>query len=244
MYRMFTLVAAAFATLAVGPRGPTAREGEGMNLWPTRRRVSAFAGLAAVIAAAVFVAPAGAAPFVNPANGHSYYLLDATSSWAGAEAAAVALGGHLATDNDPAEDAWIRSTFFSQTDQVWIGLNDQASENNWVWVSGEATPAWGPALTPVPGSGVYPWRASGEPNGGTGENCVYLGLNPLPFGGWVDYPCEGGDALVGLAEVPPPPPTTTDPCKNGGWQNFSIFKNQGDCVSFVATGGNNGPSGP
>jgi hypothetical protein len=22
-------------------------------------------------------------------------------------------------------------------------------------------------------------------------------------------------------------------CKNGGWRNFSQFKNQGDCVSFV-----------
>lgn len=30
-------------------------------------------------------------------------------------------------------------------------------------------------------------------------------------------------------------------CKKGGWRNFGIFKNQGDCVSFVATGGKNGP---
>jgi YVTN family beta-propeller protein len=33
-------------------------------------------------------------------------------------------------------------------------------------------------------------------------------------------------------------PTSKDECKNGGWENFgSTFKNQGDCVSFVATGG-------
>jgi hypothetical protein len=32
---------------------------------------------------------------------------------------------------------------------------------------------------------------------------------------------------------------------NGGWRSFgSVFKNQGDCVSFVATGGKNSPSGP
>jgi hypothetical protein len=30
---------------------------------------------------------------------------------------------------------------------------------------------------------------------------------------------------------------TKDQCKNGGWQSFGVFKNQGDCVSFVATGG-------
>ena len=38
-------------------------------------------------------------------------------------------------------------------------------------------------------------------------------------------------------------PTDKDQCKNGGWQTFGIFKNQGDCVSFVATGGKNGASG-
>ena len=32
-------------------------------------------------------------------------------------------------------------------------------------------------------------------------------------------------------------PSTKDECKNGGWQTFGVFKNQGDCVSFVATGG-------
>ena len=38
-------------------------------------------------------------------------------------------------------------------------------------------------------------------------------------------------------------PTTKDQCKNGGWKTFgSVFKNQGDCVSFVATGGRNEPA--
>ena len=39
-------------------------------------------------------------------------------------------------------------------------------------------------------------------------------------------------------------PTTQaakDQCKDGGWQNFTSpsFKNQGDCVSYFATGGSN-----
>jgi hypothetical protein len=34
-----------------------------------------------------------------------------------------------------------------------------------------------------------------------------------------------------------------DQCKNGGWLNYGVFKNQGDCVSFVATGGKNPPAG-
>jgi hypothetical protein len=40
--------------------------------------------------------------------------------------------------------------------------------------------------------------------------------------------------LVGL--------TSKDQCKKGGWMTFGVFKNQGDCVSFVATGGKNPPA--
>jgi hypothetical protein len=43
-------------------------------------------------------------------------------------------------------------------------------------------------------------------------------------------------------------PTSTSQCKNDGWQlyvdnNGNPFKNQGDCVSFVATKGKNGGNG-
>lgn len=36
-------------------------------------------------------------------------------------------------------------------------------------------------------------------------------------------------------------PTAKDDCENGGWQSYPVFKNQGDCVSFVETGGKNPP---
>lgn len=45
------------------------------------------------------------------------------------------------------------------------------------------------------------------------------------------------------ANVAPAVPTSVAQCMNGGWQSFGMFKNQGDCVSFVATGGKNPPSG-
>jgi hypothetical protein len=52
--------------------------------------------------------------------------------------------------------------------------------------------------------------------------------------------------------LPPPPrpghpllnisaslaPLTMDDCKSGGWQEFGVFKNQGECVSYVESGGN------
>ena len=36
-------------------------------------------------------------------------------------------------------------------------------------------------------------------------------------------------------------PTSKEQCKNAGWRNYPQFKNQGDCVSFVATNGKNPP---
>jgi hypothetical protein len=38
-------------------------------------------------------------------------------------------------------------------------------------------------------------------------------------------------------------PTAKDECKNGGWEHFGVFKNQGDCVSYVSTRGTNSPDG-
>jgi hypothetical protein len=60
-----------------------------------------------------------------------------------------------------------------------------------------------------------------------------------PFSPTPGPPVFGGDITVIDA---PPLPTTKDECKHGGWQTFSVFKNQGDCVSFVATGGKNRPA--
>jgi hypothetical protein len=39
-------------------------------------------------------------------------------------------------------------------------------------------------------------------------------------------------------------PRTKEECKDGGWRAFGVFRNQGDCVSFVATKGKNPPNGP
>lgn len=36
-------------------------------------------------------------------------------------------------------------------------------------------------------------------------------------------------------------PATKDECKNGGFERFGIFDNQGDYVSYVATNGSNQP---
>jgi Tol biopolymer transport system component len=50
---------------------------------------------------------------------------------------------------------------------------------------------------------------------------------------------EGTDLYMTMREQIVP--TTKDQCKDGGWERFGIFKNQGDCVSYVATDGENQP---
>lgn len=83
-------------------------------------------------------------------------------------------------------------------------------------------------------------------------------VSPMPTGryyvatgvvGGSAYAVGGTSAegIVGVLEVftpgpaaPPPPPTlptSRDECKSGGWRAFAIFKNQGDCVSFVSRSG-------
>ena len=57
-------------------------------------------------------------------------------------------------------------------------------------------------------------------------------LSPLPV--------VAGDIVIHDAR---PVPTTNEDCKGNGWRDFGAFKNQGDCVSFVATKGKNQPSG-
>jgi hypothetical protein len=77
-----------------------------------------------------------------------------------------------------------------------------------------------------------------------------LNETPDPGVGDIIFPIDGPfstrDLNVRANMVTPPgskPPTSQ--CKHGGWESFgTLFKNQGDCTSFGATGGKNTPSGP
>jgi hypothetical protein len=96
-------------------------------------------------------------PVVNPANGHSYYLLT-SDYWEPSEAAAVELGGHLVTINDQGENDWVFDTFASlggQSRTLWTGYHRLSPGGAFVWVSGE---------TP----GFINWYP-GEPNNARGD---------------------------------------------------------------------------
>ena len=56
-------------------------------------------------------------------------------------------------------------------------------------------------------------------------------------------PAGNSPFMVAVSPLPRVP-TSKNQCTNGGWRNFPRFKNQGDCVSYVATKGKNPPAQP
>lgn len=137
-----------------------------------------------------------AGPVTNPANGHTYYLLS-PSTWTKAEAQATALGGHLATVRNAAEDRWIYSTFGSFSGALWIGLTDSRKTRQYAWISGEP-------VSYVNWSGGQP---DNRPSDGGTEFYVHIwpGAHSNP-GQWNDYSDVDtvlGFPLYGVAEIIP-----------------------------------------
>ena len=142
-------------------------------MWSTKK----VAVVCACLALMPFVcARATAVPIVidtDTYGGHTYYLLS-PSTWLEAEAASIALGGHLVTIEDAAENAWLAGRFAVQRD-LWLGFSDAAVEGTFTWTSG------------VPF--VYQNWAIGEPN-----NCSFGACLPENYGQmYQDY---GGDGSV------------------------------------------------
>jgi len=175
---------------------------------------------------------------VNPANGHTYHLLTG-GSWTAAEAAAVALGGHLVTIDDQAEHDWVLAQYHNWQGidvDLWIGLNDTAVEGMFAWVDG----------TPV---GYSNWDLN-EPNDGAGgeDYTAMRKNNPAAF--WNDLanaPVGYHANPLGVVEVggsAGTPACAGDgsgvacPCAN----NSGLGANEG-CLNSFATGGKLDASG-
>lgn len=74
----------------------------------------------------------------------------------------------------------------------------------------------------------------------SGTNTVVVTAQNLPNGSAPGWGNPAG-VVANLSVTYLPRPTSVDQCKNGGWAQYAGFKNQGDCVSYVATGGKNLP---
>jgi hypothetical protein len=86
----------------------------------------------------------------------------------------------------------------------------------------------------------YRWVASTPPAATYADG---FGFRSITGGAsWTAF-TEIDHGFKSYVTVLPTLPTSKAQCKKGGWRDFAVFKNQGDCVSFVATKGKNPPSG-
>jgi hypothetical protein len=87
----------------------------------------------------------------------------------------------------------------------------------------------GGVKTPCPGSLGF---NQGSSNAGAVSNADAL------------YVSVSGEKTTFDFELVAPLPTDKEQCKKDGWRNYgATFSNQGDCVSYVASGGKNPPTG-
>ena len=134
-------------------------------------------------------------------NGHTYYAIQfGQLTWEQAEAEAQRLGGHLVTIGSAEENSFVTdyARFIYGDQGVWIGLNDAASEGDFVWASGEAA-----AYT-----NWYPGEPNNFPTFG-GEDYAELRMwgRNADGGMWNDLPVGGtlGSRIRGaIIELPGP----------------------------------------
>ena len=109
------------------------------------------------------------------------YFLSKTGTWEQAQAQAQSLGGNLVTIDSDSKQQWLINTF-GGTEQLWIGLTDKTTENDFKWASGETS--------------VYRnWN--GQPDNWNNED--YVGMNAGSAGKWNDY--GSGTSLRGIIEL-------------------------------------------
>lgn len=88
-------------------------------------------------------------------------------------------------------------------------------------------------------------------NGSAGDYTATVTQSSMTNGYTFDLSNANNNAswsALGTASCQQSTPTNKDQCKNGGWASSTVvdasgnpFKNQGDCVSFVASGGKSDP---
>ena len=144
----------------------------------------------------------------NPGNSH-WFKLNRPTTWQESEDAAVALGGHLATVRDQAEQDWLYERFGQHRIvpgsgvtwwalSPWIGLSDQRIEGVFEWSSGETV--------------NYVNWGLGEPNnwGGNEDHTLIVHASQPEASDWWDAADQPHFGIVEL-DVAVPPSGFTDP---------------------------------
>lgn len=144
-------------------------------------------------------------------EGHTYFVSTFAQNGATAINTAAATGGHLATISSAAENNFIATIAGGL---AWIGLTDQDSESNFVWVTGEPF--------------VYTNWAPGEPNNVGNEDWVEI--NRGGFGRWNDLPASSTRVLIVEFDEAP-----VQVAQTGGLASGSFFSVGETPITFTAT---------
>ena len=131
-------------------------------------------------------------------SGHTFAITSAAMNWNNAKVQATALGGYLTTVNSKAENDWLTTRFRIQHGaELWIGANDIATNNTWVWDNG--TTSGDSGLTDYLSNNAK-WAdnitrkwVSGEPNH-SGASCGQIWKTSGP--NWDDTPCNNNKYAI------------------------------------------------
>ncbi len=129
-------------------------------------------------------------------------MTSAAMTVAEAKAAAVAVGSYLKTVKTKAENTFLTERFYAAygNKALWIGANDIATENTWVWDNGTTSGDSG-VTDNICGNGCNPkslaewpdgtkkwnWSGNGEPNNSGNEDCANITRSD---GTWNDLDCD------------------------------------------------------
>ena len=72
----------------------------------------------------------------DPASGHHYFTLPA-ADWYTSVTYCAALGGHLVTINNAAEDKFVYTNLYLANPGALLGATDEGHEGTWSWTNGE-----------------------------------------------------------------------------------------------------------
>jgi hypothetical protein len=159
-------------------------------------------------------------------DGHNFYFCNAAHTWDEARALCRnQLNGDLARLRDAATRDFIKARL---RERVWVGHNDRARADLWVWAS-NGVPFWQGRSNGKALNGAFASWASGEPNGS--GDCGVLAAN----GGMDDLTCSSGLPFVCevSADLCPDDPAKTDPGQCGCGRPDSDTSGDGlaDCPS-------------
>lgn len=127
--------------------------------------------------------------FINPLTQSRYSLIPYPLPWHMAKKYAEENGGHLVVIDNQAENEWLVKTFGSNT-EYWIGLTDEVTEGQWVWVDGTK-------------AAYFNWGGSEPDNYRNNQHYGIINakaphLNQTADGKWNDVP--GNEIRIGIIE--------------------------------------------